>query len=276
MSISLRGVHKAFGPKKVLRGMSLHVDDGETLAVLGPSGTGKSVLLKHMVGLLRPDQGSVVVDGKPVTEMSRRETVELRRRIGYVFQFAALFDSMTIGENVGMGLRRIPGWDQDRIRERVDECLSLVELEGMEDRYPAQLSGGQRKRAGLARAIAASPKYLLYDEPTTGLDPVTTTVIDRLILRMKRELGVTGVVVTHDMTSAFRVADRVVFLHDGRARFAGTPQEARTATDPVLRGFVDGDPELYAHSGTHDSDAHAHSGAHSAEEDREPDHGGNG
>ena len=245
MSITLRGVRKAFGAKKVLRGLDLHVADGETLVVLGPSGTGKSVLLKHVVGLQRPDEGSVVVDGKPVPELDRGETTELRRRIGYVFQFAALFDSMTIGANVGMGLRRIPGWDERRIRGRVAECLALVELEGMEDRRPSQLSGGQRKRAGLARAIAASPKYLLYDEPTTGLDPVTTTVIDRLILRMKRELGVTGVVVTHDMTSAFRVADRITLLHEGRARFTGTPTEARTAADPVLRGFIDGDPALY-------------------------------
>lgn len=247
----MRGVRKAFGPKEVLCGLDLQVAEGETLAVLGPSGTGKSVLLKHVAGLLRPDAGSVVVDGRQVGELGRREIVELRRRVGYVFQFAALFDSMTIGENVGMGLRRIPGWDDRRIRARVAECLALVELEGMEDRRPAELSGGQRKRAGLARAIAASPKYLLYDEPTTGLDPVTTTVIDRLILRMKRELGVTGVVVTHDMTSAFRIADRIVFLHDGKARFAGTPAEARTAADPVLRGFVDGDPALYALGGAH-------------------------
>ena len=250
MSIALRGVRTAFGPKKVLRGLDLAVADGETLAVLGPSGSGKSVLLKHVVGLLRPDEGSVEVDGMQVPELDRRETAELRRRVGYVFQFAALFDSMTIGENVAMALRRVPGWNDRRVRERVAECLALVELAGMENRYPSELSGGQRKRAGLARAIAASPKYLLYDEPTTGLDPVTTTTIDRLILRMKRELGVTGVVVTHDMASAFRVADRITLLHEGRNGFTGTPEEARTASDPVLRGFVDGDPALYAADGT--------------------------
>lgn len=246
MSIALRGVRKAFGPKKVLRGLDLHVADGETVAVLGPSGGGKSVLLKHVVGLLAPDEGSVVVDGMHVPTLDRRETAELRRRIGYVFQFAALFDSMTIGDNVAMGLRRLPGWAPGRVRDRVAECLALVELAGMEGRSPSELSGGQRKRAGLARAIAASPKYLLYDEPTTGLDPVTTTVIDRLILRMKNELGATAVVATHDMTSAFRIADRITLLHEGRNRFTGTPDEARAASDPILRGFVDGEPTAYA------------------------------
>jgi len=228
-----------------LRGLDLHVDDGETLVILGASGSGKSVILKHVVGLLRPDEGSIAVDGMIVPELNSDDLTKLRRRIGYVFQFAALFDSMTIAENVGMGLRRLRGWDRHQIRQRVAQCLDLVELTGMEDRYPSQLSGGQRKRAGVARAIAAKPKYLLYDEPTTGLDPVTTTVIDRLILRMKRELGVTGVVVTHDMTSAFRVADRISLLHQGKNRFTGTPQEARESGDPVLRGFVEGDPALH-------------------------------
>lgn len=249
MSIHLREVRKAFGPKEVLRGFTMSIEDGETAAIVGPSGIGKSVLLKHVVGLLRPDAGSVVVDGVSVPELRRRELDRLRRRVGYVFQFAALFDSMTVAENVGMGLRRIPGWDRRRIENRVEDCLSLVELAGMGERYPAELSGGQRKRAGLARAIAPRPKFLLYDEPTTGLDPVTTSVIDRLILRMRDELGVTGLVVTHDMTSAFRVADRITLLHDGRARFSGTPAEVRTASDPVLRGFVEGDPDLYYRDG---------------------------
>ena len=264
MSIRLLDVEKAFGAKEVLQGFNLRVEDGETAAIVGPSGSGKSVLLKHVVGLLRPDAGSIVVDGAAVPELDRRGLARLRQVIGYVFQFAALFDSMTVAENVGMGLRRMPGWDRRRIAGRVEECLALVELSGMGDRYPAQLSGGQRKRAGLARAIAPSPKYLLYDEPTTGLDPVTTSVIDRLILRMRDELGVTGLVVTHDMTSAFRVADRITLLHGGRARFTGTPAEVRAASDPVLRGFVEGDPDLYygagwenegMHSGGHDHGA---------------------
>ena len=245
MSIRLREVHKAFGPKEVLRGFTLEVRDGETLAIVGPSGSGKSVLLKHVAGLLRPDSGSIFVDTHSVPDLSRKELTRLRRRIGYVFQFAALFDSMTVTENVGMGLRRMPEWDAKRIAARVEECLALVDLHGLGDRYPAQLSGGQRKRAGLARAIAPSPKFLLYDEPTTGLDPVTTTVIDRLILRMSEEMGVTGLVVTHDMTSAYRVADRITLLHDGRARFTGAPDEVQAAGDEVLRGFVEGDPDLY-------------------------------
>ncbi len=257
MSIRLAGVQKAFGPKEVLRGFTLDVADGETAAIVGPSGSGKSVLLKHVVGLLRPDAGSVVVSGVSVPELNRDGLARLRREIGYVFQFAALFDSMTVAENVGMGLRRMPEWDRRRIEEQVKRCLALVELDGMGDRYPAQLSGGQRKRAGLARAIATSPTYLLYDEPTTGLDPVTTSVIDRLILRMRDELGVTGLVVTHDMTSAFRVADRITLLHDGKARFTGTPSEVRVASDPVLKGFVEGDPDLYYGAGWRNEGMHA-------------------
>ena len=253
MSIRLREVRRAFGPREVLKGFTLDVRDGETLAIVGPSGSGKSVLLKHVAGLLRPDSGSVFVDDQSVPDLGRRELTRLRRRIGYVFQFAALFDSMTVAENVGMGLRRMPGWDSRRVAGRVAECLALVDLERLGERYPAQLSGGQRKRAGIARAIAPSPKYLLYDEPTTGLDPVTTTVIDRLVLRMSDELGVTGLVVTHDMTSAYRVADRIALLHDGRARFTGTPDEVRVAGDEVLRGFVEGDPDLYFGSRTMDT-----------------------
>lgn len=245
MSIRIAELRKSFGRKEVLRGFTLDVSEGETAAIVGPSGSGKSVLLKHLVGLMRPDLGSVLVDGESVPDLGRRELARLRRRIGYVFQFAALFDSMTIAQNVGMGLKRLPDWGPGRIGQRVDECLSLVDLDGYGERYPAQLSGGQRKRAGLARAIAASPKYLLYDEPTTGLDPVTTSVIDELILRMRDELGVTGLVVTHDMTSAFRVADRITLLHEGKARFTGTPADVRAARDDVLRGFVEGDPGLY-------------------------------
>lgn len=245
MSIRFSALRKSFGSKRVLQGFTMAVQDGETVAILGPSGSGKSVLLKHVVRLLRPDSGSVEVDDVQVQALDGGGLEELRRRIGYVFQFAALFDSMTIAENAGMGLRQLPDWTPRQIRERARECLSLVGLRGMEDRYPAELSGGQRKRAGVARAIAASPKYLLYDEPTTGLDPVTTTGIDRLIMRMRDELGVTGLVVTHDMTSAMRIADRIALLHDGRAVFTGAPDDVRASRDPVLRGFVEGDPELY-------------------------------
>lgn len=244
MSIQLKDVHKAFGAKEVLRGFTLDIEEGETLSIIGGSGTGKSVALKHIVRLLRPDRGEVWVDGRDVGALDEEALYELRREVGYVFQFAALFDSMTIEENVGMGLRRIPGMAENQIRERVVECLGLVDLDGYGSRYPAELSGGQRKRAGLARAIATRPKYLLYDEPTTGLDPVTTAVIDRLIVRMRQELGVTGVVITHDMASAFRISDRVAMLHEGRIRFQGTPDQVKGADDPVVRGFIEGRPEL--------------------------------
>src|SRR5690606_18418608 len=180
MSIQLQDVRKSFGEKVVLRGVSLEVKEGETVVVIGGSGSGKSVLLKTIVGLLRPDGGRVLVDGQDVASLRRQELYELRRRVGYVFQFAALFDSMTVAENVAMGLRRVPGMSAAEIEERVRESLHLVDLDGYGDRYPAELSGGQRKRAGLARAIATRPKYVLYDEPTTGLDPVTTALIDRL------------------------------------------------------------------------------------------------
>jgi len=249
VSIVLKDVHKAFGANQVLRGFSLEVHPGETLAIVGQSGTGKSVALKHVVGLLKPDRGEVWVDGSNLGEMSLEELNEVRRNVGYVFQFAALFDSMTIFENVGMGLQRVPGMTEDSIKMRVRECLALVELEGYEDRYPAQLSGGQKKRAGLARAIATQPEYLLYDEPTTGLDPVTKTVIDRLIIRTREELKVTSVLITHDMDSAYRVADRIGMLFSGVIRFIGTPEELRACPDPVVKGFIEGKPELLEEAG---------------------------
>lgn len=244
MSIELTDVSKAFGPKQILKGFSLRVDEGETMALVGFSGAGKSVTLKHIVGLLMPDRGSVVVDGREVPDLSREELFQLRREVGYVFQFAALFDSMTIAENLAMGLRKQGTLSSEQIRARIAESLGLVELEGFEARYPAELSGGQRKRAGLARAIAFHPKYLLYDEPTSGLDPVTTTVIDRLILKMKQELGVTSLVITHDMGSAYRVSDRIAMLYDGRVLEAGTPDEIRATENPIVRGFIEGRPEL--------------------------------
>lgn len=244
MSIELRDVHKAFGPKRVLTGVDLDVLEGETMAVIGYSGSGKSVLLKSIVGLLRPDRGTVDVDGQRVGDMDRAQLNVMRRSIGYVFQFAALFDSMTIAENVGMGLVRMAEFTEAEIDARVEESLASVELEGYGPRLPSELSGGQKKRAGLARAIATRPKYLLYDEPTTGLDPVTTAVIDELIRKMDEELGVTSVVVTHDMTSAHRVADRIAMLYEGKIRWVGTPDEMRATTDRVVRAFVEGRPDL--------------------------------
>ena len=244
MSIEMVNVHKAFGDREVLKGFSLTIPDGDTVSVIGGSGSGKSVALKHIVGLLKPDAGDVWVDGENVSRLDRESVYQLRRNVGYVFQFAALFDSMTITENVGMGLARIAGLDRHKIRERVEECLHMVDLDGYGDRTPSELSGGQRKRVGFARAIATQPKYLLYDEPTTGLDPVTSAVIDALIVRMGDELGVTGVVITHDMKSAFRISDRIAMLYEGRIRFVGTPAELQITEDPVVRGFIEGRPEL--------------------------------
>jgi phospholipid/cholesterol/gamma-HCH transport system ATP-binding protein len=244
MSIELRDLHKSFGPKKVLQGFTLNIQEGETLSIIGGSGAGKSVTLKHILGLIAPDQGEVWVDGQNVNQLEREQLYELRRKVGYVFQFAALFDSMTIADNVAMGLRRIHGMAEAQIQERVSECLRRVDLTGVENLYPNQISGGMQKRVGFARAIATQPRYLLYDEPTTGLDPVTVTVIDRLIMRMADELGVTGVVITHDMESAYRISDRIAMLHGGRVRTAGTPEEIRSSQDPVVKGFIEGRPEL--------------------------------
>ncbi len=244
MSIRLHEVHKAFGSNQVLRGFSLEARDGETLVVLGGSGSGKSVTIKHVVGLLKPDSGEVWVDDDRVDHLDDEALATLRRKVGYVFQFAALFDSMTVAENVAMGLRRLDGLGAGEIRERVEEALSVVNLAGFGDRLPSELSGGQRKRAGIARAIAPRPSYILYDEPTTGLDPLTRAVIDELIIRMREEFEVTGIVITHDMESAFRVGDRMTMLYEGRSRFAGTPDELRAVDDPVVRAFIEGRPEL--------------------------------
>jgi phospholipid/cholesterol/gamma-HCH transport system ATP-binding protein len=242
--IELIDVHKSFGAKQVLRGLSLRVNEGETVSLVGFSGAGKSVTLKNIVGLIEPDSGRVIVDGRNVPDLGRMELYELRRNVGYVFQFAALFDSMTIAENVAMGLVKQGGYSRAEIDERVRESLARVELSGYEERLPSELSGGQQKRAGLARAIAFRPKYLLYDEPTSGLDPVTTTVIDRLIRKMRDELGVTSLVITHDMASAYRISDRIAMLYEGRVLEEGTPEEIQRTENPIVRGFVDGEPEL--------------------------------
>ena len=238
--IQLAGLTKSFGPKRVLEGVTLDVPDGENTVIIGYSGSGKSVTLKCIVGLIEPDGGQVVVDGAVVQEMSREELAELRGRIGYVFQFAALFDSMTVAENIALGLVK-RGLDPGAIAERTAESLGVVELSGTEDKYPAELSGGMRKRVGIARAIALKPRYILYDEPTSGLDPVTSAVIDQLMVRT-RDLGVTGLVVTHDMRSAFCVGDRIAMLHEGRIREVGTKAELQATADPVVRQFIEGRP----------------------------------
>ncbi len=238
--ILLENVHKAFGAKQVLTGFTLEVREGDIAVLLGYSGTGKSVAIKHIVGLLEPDEGTVFVDGKEVPKLSRKELYELRSHIGYVFQFAALFDSLTVGENVAMGLRKQGKLSEAQLQERVHEALDLVDLPDAAHMMPSDLSGGMRKRVGIARAIALRPKYLLYDEPTTGLDPVTAAVIDELMQRMQKQLGVTSIVITHDLRTAWTIGTRIAMLYDGQVRQVGTPDEIRHTTDPVVRQFIEG------------------------------------
>jgi phospholipid/cholesterol/gamma-HCH transport system ATP-binding protein len=238
--ILLENLTKSFGSRGVLQGLSLEIPDGQNTVVIGPSGSGKSVTLKLIVGLLEPDAGRVVVDEATVHELDREKLAALRGRIGYVFQFAALFDSMTVAENIRLGLVR-RGYHAADIVQRIEESLAVVDLSGTGDKYPAELSGGMRKRVGIARAIALKPRYILYDEPTTGLDPITAAVMDQLIMRT-RDLGVTGLVVTHDMRSAFTVGDRVAMLHDGAIRQVGSVDQIQASHDPVVRQFIEGRP----------------------------------
>jgi phospholipid/cholesterol/gamma-HCH transport system ATP-binding protein len=244
--IKLIDVYKSFGPKKVLEGFSLEVDEGETMVLIGYSGTGKSVAIKHIVGLLEPERGTVFVDNQEVPRLSRADLYALRSHIGYVFQFAALFDSLTIGDNVAMGLRKEGRLAERDIMARVAEALELVDLPGVEAKYPAELSGGMRKRVGIARAIARQPKYIMYDEPTTGLDPVTSAIIDQLMIRMRERLGVTSIVVTHDMRSAYTIGSRIAMLYEGKCRQVGTVDEIQHTQDPIVRQFIEGKPNLDA------------------------------
>ena len=239
--IEFQDLRKAFDGRPVLDGFTLRVQDGETTVIIGYSGAGKSVALKHVVGLLQPDAGDVIVDGRAVSTLDRAALTALRREIGFVFQFAALFDSMSVFDNVALGLRRRDLSDDD-IAARVQEALALVDLTGAEERFPAELSGGMRKRVGIARAIALRPRYILYDEPTTGLDPVTAAVIDQLMVRTREHLQVTGIVVTHDMRSAFTVGDRIAMLYEGKIRQVGTVAQIQETEDPVVRQFIEGRP----------------------------------
>jgi phospholipid/cholesterol/gamma-HCH transport system ATP-binding protein len=241
--IELRQVHKRFGRKVVLDGVDFVVREGETVALLGPSGTGKSVLLKHIIGLLTPDSGEVLVDGLEVSRLGRKELAELRKRIGYAFQTGALFDSVSVFENIRLGIHDEALYrDLEYCRAQVAKCLQLVNLpEDVAKLMPIELSGGMRKRVGIARAIAGSPKYLLYDEPTSGLDPVNADVMDGLIESLQRELRATSVVVSHDVRGSFKVADRIALLHQGRIRAVGTPEEFMAAKDGVVREFLERD-----------------------------------
>lgn len=240
IAIECHDVWKSFGRKHVLRGVNLSIKAGETLVIMGQSGTGKSVLLKHFVGLLAPDRGAVLVDGQDVAGLNRKNLFELRMRFGMVFQGAALFDSNTVTENVGLAMREHTDMTGTEIRAIVKEKLKMVGLEGVGDKFPSELSGGMKKRVGFARAIAMNPECVLYDEPTTGLDPITADVINTLIIKLADELKITSVVVTHDLASAYKVADRIAMLHDGRVIFEGTPDEVRNTDNAFVRQFIEG------------------------------------
>jgi len=244
--IELLNVSKRFVDNVVLDGVSLTVSEGETVALLGPSGVGKSVTLKTINGLLRPDTGDVIVDGLHVPRLKRKELSQLRGKIGYVFQYGALFDSMTVHENIRLGITDETCYADDKYCEnRVQECLRLVNLAlDVAGKYPAELSGGMKKRVGIARAIAGKPKYLLYDEPTSGLDPVNADVIDGLVERLQDELGVTSVVVSHDVRGSFRVADRVALLWQAKIRAVGTAEEILASQDPAVQQFLERDLEM--------------------------------
>ena len=241
--IELAHVKKSLDGKPVLKDVSLKIQEGETIVIIGRSGCGKSVMLKHLVGLFRPDEGAVYVDGEDITSISERELYRIRTKFGFLFQGAALLDSLTVGENVGLGLSEHLHLSQSEIDRVVVEKLALVGMKDIEDYMPADLSGGMRKRVGLARAIALEPEIVLYDEPTTGLDPIMSDAINDLIISLRNELNITSIVVTHDMTSARKVGDRVAMLHDGTIIFEGGIDELDTTGDERVRQFVEGSSE---------------------------------
>lgn len=243
--IEFRNVQKAFGPKVVYEDLTLDIHQGESLTIIGGSGTGKSVLLKLLIGLLQCDGGTIHVDGEDITDFSEAELVKVRQRIGMLFQGAALFDSLNVRENLAYGLREHLRPSEEEIDKRVAESLGYVGLTGIEEMWPADLSGGMKKRVALARAITAKPEVLLYDEPTTGLDPINTTRINRLILHLKRTLRVTSVVVTHDLASAYAVSDRLAMIADGRVIFTGTPEQIQSCPDELVKDFIEGNAPQY-------------------------------
>jgi phospholipid/cholesterol/gamma-HCH transport system ATP-binding protein len=246
--IEVRDLQKSFGSHRVLDGVTFQIEHGESVVIIGRSGGGKSILLKHLIGLIGPDAGDVLIDGQSITRMNERALIEVRRKFGMLFQSAALFDSLTVAENVSFVLRREGKLTEKEIVKRTDEALEMVELPGTQNKKPSELSGGMRKRVGLARAIVYQPEIVLYDEPTTGLDPIVSDSIDKLILRVCERLKVTSVVVTHDMRSTRRVGQRILMLHAGRIYATGTPEEIFHSADPIVHRFVNGisDPkELY-------------------------------
>lgn len=238
--IEVRDLRKKFGAQTVLDGVSFQIESGESVAIIGRSGCGKSVLLKHLIGLMKPDSGDVLIDGESIVPMNERQLLRVRQKFGMVFQGAALFDSMSVKDNVAFALRRNTTLSESEISKRVARALEVVNLSGTENKNPAELSGGMRKRVGLARAIVYEPQILLYDEPTTGLDPIVSDSIDQLIIHVRDELKVTSVVVTHDMRSARRVGNHVIMLHHGKVQANCAPESLFNSTDPIVRQFVDG------------------------------------
>ncbi len=238
--IEITGLKKSFGSQKILQGVDLTIQHGETLVLIGPSGEGKSVLLKHIIGLLTPDAGSVKLDGVDLCLLTERELALKRRRMGYLFQNAALFDSLTVAENVAFPLREAGIKDKAEIHKRVHEALELVELDEHMNKMPINLSGGMRKRVGIARAIIGRPECVLYDEPTAGLDPIVTDVIDQMIVRMQKRFKVTSIVITHDIGSVFKIADRVAMLKGGVVYFLGSRDDLRNSEDPEIQNFIAG------------------------------------
>jgi phospholipid/cholesterol/gamma-HCH transport system ATP-binding protein len=238
--IEIQNLRKGFNGAEVLRGVDFEIRDGETVVIIGCSGGGKSVFLKHLCGLLKPDEGRVVVDGEDIVPLSERQLTPVRKKFGVLFQGAALFDSMTVFDNVAFPLREDRQLDEPEIARRAEEALSIVGLLAARNKKPSELSGGMRKRAGLARACVTYPKYMLYDEPTTGLDPILADSINELILRMRDHFHVTSVAVTHDMASAYKIADRIALLHEGRIHAVGSPREIQQSADPEVRQFIMG------------------------------------
>ena len=238
--IAVRGLQKRLGEQEILRGIDLEVRRGETAVIIGRSGGGKSVLLKHLIGLMLPDRGEIWIDGGNIVGLSERKLAAIRRKVGILFQGAALFDSMTVEENIAFPLWEAGERDPDVVRAAVHEMLEVVELEGQEEKMPVNLSGGMKKRVGLARAIVRRPSCILYDEPTSGLDPVVSDSINHLIRRLQKRYLVTSVVVTHDMKNAFHVGDHIAYLHEGRIYFYGTPAEIRASPDPLIQDFLIG------------------------------------
>ena len=238
--IEVRDLKKSFGSNTILDGVSFRIEKGESVVIIGRSGGGKSVLLKHLIGLLQPDAGQVLVDGEDIVPMNERELLRVRRKFGMLFQGAALFDSMTVAENVGFAFRQDRSLPESEVRAKVANVLEMVDLPGTEEKKPSELSGGMRKRVGLARAIIYEPQIVLYDEPTTGLDPIVSDSIDKLMLRVRDRLDVTSVVVTHDMRSARRVGQRIMMLHDKKIHATGTAEEIFNSQDPIVRRFIEG------------------------------------